>query len=141
MYYLISVLTGFLTAVMITINGRLTGGYGAYTASVLIHLVGLCAITLLLTVRRQWKGVSSQVPLYYYLGGFLGVGTTLFNNLAFGVIGVTAILALGLLGQSITAIVIDQFGLFGMKKQRLNPKKLIGLGLVAAGVAVMLVMG
>jgi transporter family-2 protein len=51
---------------------------------------------------------------------------------------VTAILALGLLGQSIAGIVVDQFGLCGMPKHPFSKHKLAGLALILVGIAFMI---
>ncbi|HBE77200.1 MAG TPA: hypothetical protein DDW65_05390, partial [Firmicutes bacterium] len=73
-----------------------------------------------------------------FLGGAIGVATTLFNNFAFGKISISAIVALGLLGQTVTALVIDQFGLLGMPIRKFNKGKLGGLLLSALGVIYLL---
>ncbi len=52
-----------------------------------------------------------------YLGGAIGVLTTLFHNLAFTKISVTSIIALSLFGQTITSLIVDKFGIFGMQKR------------------------
>ena len=44
MYYLASLLIGVFVAVMITANGGLTALYGVYSATVIIHIVGLILI-------------------------------------------------------------------------------------------------
>ncbi len=56
----------------------------------------------------------------YYIGGAVGAATTLFNNMAFGHISISAILALTLLGQSVTSFCIDSFGLSRWKSRRLT---------------------
>lgn len=139
MYYTTSVLNGMLVGVMIAINGVLTLYYGVYAAGVIIHITGLVVVMLVLTARREWKPQPRGIPLVYYAGGAIGVGTTVFNNLAFGHISVSAIMALGLLGQSVTALLVDKFGWFHMPRRKLNPKKLIGLAIAGLGVVVMLV--
>jgi transporter family-2 protein len=53
MYYLLSLLIGILVAVMITVNGGLTTLYGVYSATVIIHIVGLLLIGLAVFLRRE----------------------------------------------------------------------------------------
>ncbi|MEI6101506.1 MAG: DMT family transporter, partial [Eubacteriales bacterium] len=81
---------------------------------------------------------TKKLPFYLYTGGLIGVATTMFNNLAFGKIGVSAILALILLGQMIVSLIIDHFGWFNMPKRAFPPKKLFGIAFVIAGIACML---
>ena len=134
MYYLLSMGIGALIAVMILANGDLTALTGAYTASVIIHLVGLVTVGIFCLVTRARVIPREKTPWYVFLGGVIGVATTIFNNVAFSFIGVSAILALGLFGQSVAALVIDSFGLFGSAKRAFHPAKLLGLLLVLAGI-------
>jgi len=137
MFYLLSLLTGILISVMVAFNGGLTEQYGVYSATIIIHIAGLILITSIVLFKRD-KVFSARYPIYLYLGGAIGVFTTVFNNLAFGRISVSAILALGLLGQSIAGLTIDQFGLFGMAKHSFTKGKFIGLFLIIGGIASMI---
>ena len=137
MYYFLSLLTGVLISVMIAFNGRLTGQYGAYSATVIIHITGLILITGMSLIKRE-QLFSKRHVWFLYLGGAIGVLTTVFNNIAFGRISVSAILALGLFGQSVTGLIIDRFGLFGMSKRSFTVRKIYGLLLILAGIASMI---
>lgn len=140
MYYFLSVFTGAIIAIMIAINGVLTSHYSLYLATVIIHIIGLIVITLILIRHKEnpapWK--NKQLPLFLYSGGLVGVATTVFNNLAFGKISMSAILALVLLGQSIASIIIDHFGWLDMPYQPFNKKKLIGLSFIILGIVVIM---
>ncbi len=138
MYQVLSVLSGILITVMVAINGQLTGKYGVYSATVMIHVIGLLFITSLVTIRRKDLRPLRKLPFYYFLGGAVGVGTVVFNNLAFGHISVSAILALGLLGQILTSLVVDQFGFFRMPQHPFSAQKLPGIALVIFGIVWML---
>lgn len=138
MYYFLSVISGILIASMIPVNGALTAQYGVYSATVLIHVVGLLLISLILWIKKVRIFPQGRPPYLWLTGGAIGVATTVCNNVAFGKISVSAILALSLLAQSVSAILIDQFGLLRMKRTPFAPKKLIGLALVLLGIGVML---
>jgi len=137
MYYLISLIIGILVAAMITVNGGLTALYGVYAATVVIHVVGLILIGAIILLRRE-KPFAKLQPWYLYIGGVLGVATTASTNFAFGQISVSAILALNLFGQSVAGALVDQFGLFGMRKHRFRLYQLPGILLVIGGVAWMM---
>ena len=137
MYYLASLVIGILVAVMITINGGLTTLYGVYSATVIIHIVGLILISAIIFARRE-KPFQKMHRWYLYIGGVLGVATTASTNFAFGKISVSAILAIGLFGQSVAGILVDQFGLFGMRKHPFRPHQIPGILLVAGGIAWMM---
>ena len=135
MIALLSALTGSLIALMLAANGQLTLSAGAYSATAIIHAVGLAPTALMLIGRRREK--SARPAPVFYLGGLVGVATTVLNNLAYGRISMTALLALSLLGQSLTSIFIDQFGLLGMEKRPFTRGKLLGLLLTIAGIGVL----
>lgn len=137
MYYILSLLIGILVAVMITVNGGLTTLYGVYSATVIIHIVGLSLIGSLILLRRE-KPFEKRQPWYLYVGGVIGVATTAATNFAFGKISVSAILAIGLFGQSVAGALVDQFGLLGMRRHRFRLYQLPGLVLVAGGIAWMM---
>jgi len=140
MFYTLSLLTGILITVMVAVNGALTAQYGIYSATVIIHIIGLTLITAAALAKRDRIFTASGIPWFLYLGGAIGVMTTVFNNLAFGRISVSAIMALGLFGQSVAGLIIDQFGLFGMARHPFSRRKLLGLALLLAGIGVMVNM-
>lgn len=137
MYYLLSLIIGILVAVMITVNGGLTTLYGMYAATVIIHIVGLVLIGGIILARRE-KPFAKPQPWYLYVGGVIGVVTTACVNYAFGKISISAILALGLFGQSVAGVLVDQFGLMGMRRHPFRLYQLPGLLLVAGGIAWMM---
>jgi len=137
MYYFLSLATGIIISVMIAFNGGLTEQYGVYTATVIIHCVGLMLITLIVLSKRE-NPFSKKHSWYLYLGGVIGVFTTLSNNLSFGRISVSAILALMLFGQSVAGIIVDQYGLMNMPKHPFAKRKLFGLALVLCGIISMI---
>jgi transporter family-2 protein len=136
MFYLLSLVAGALISVMVAFNGGLTERYGVYSATVIIHLVGLAVIAAIMVAKRE-KFFPARFAWFMYLGGAIGVLTTVFNNFSFGRISVSAILALGLLGQSAAGLIIDKYGLFGMHKYPFSREKFFGLALILAGIAAM----
>lgn len=137
MYKLLSALIGALIALMIPLNGILAEVIGNYNASVLIHIVGLIAVIIILIVGKFKIKIHKGIPLYLYSAGAIGVFTVLFTNVSFSTLGVSLTIALGLLGQSITSIIIDHFGLLGMQVVKFEKKKMVGLLLIASGIVVM----
>lgn len=132
-----AVVIGAVVAVMISMNGALAGFTGNPAASVIIHVVGLVTIIAVLFFTKSKVTVKKGIPVYLYSAGAIGVFTVLLNNLTASTLGVALTLALGLLGQSVASIVVDHFGLFGMKLSRFNRKKIAGLAVMAAGIAAM----
>jgi bacterial/archaeal transporter family-2 protein len=134
---LISAFIGALISIMILFNGALSSASGNYTASIIIHIIGLVSITLVVLVSKSKINFKKGLPLYLYSAGAVGVFTVLFNNLSFKALGVSLPLALGLLGQSFASMIIDHYGFFGMKIIKFERKKYIGLIFIILGIIVM----
>ena len=139
MHYAVAGSAALIIAVMLAINGELTAVCGETLTTLLIHLVGLGVCTAAALVKRENPFKAARgVPFALLLGGVINYFTTFFNTLAVGRISVTAILALSLLGQAATSLVIDCLGLFGMEKRRLGILELAGLAVTAGGIVLLL---
>lgn len=137
MFTILSFLAGTIGAVTVLQCGQLAAFYGDYSSSVITHLVGLAAAAIVFFTQRGKLPAKQRVAPWMLLGGVIGVGTVVLNNMAFGGVGVTAIVGLGLLGQSITSLFVDQFGLLGAAKSPFYKEKLLGLIAVLIGALVM----
>lgn len=138
MYQALCLLSGVFLAIVITTNGSLSGYYGPYISTVMIHIVGtVVAYVAMKGARQDWKP-AQRIPLWMFSGGAIGILTTVFQSVAFAHIGVTPILALSLFGQTVTALIIDSFGLFHMEKRPVNKATLIGVVISMCGIGYML---
>lgn len=138
MFTILAMISGVINTVTVMQNGQLTAFYGSYSGTVLIHLTGLLAILLCTAFNRKALPARQKAPLWMYLGGVVGVGTVVFITSAYGGVGVTAITALGLLGQTLTSIFVDHFGLMGSRRSPFFPARCWAVLAVAAGAAVMI---
>jgi transporter family-2 protein len=138
MYYLLSILAGVVISAMVSLNGGLTASYGTYSAAVIIHIVGVIFATSICVIRKEHIQIRSHAPLWAYFGGAIGVLTTLFNNYSYGRVTITSIVALGLLGQSITSIVLDSFGWLGVEKRRVRKSSIVGYLAAIIGIFIMM---
>lgn len=137
-YQRLSFLSGLMLSVMVMMNGVLSNHYGVYHSSLYIHIVGTAfAGAIVCIVNKQLHWVSCIRP-WMFMGGVIGVSTTVFNNLAYGHISITGIVALCLFGQLITAAFIDGFGMFGMRRFGFRSEQLPGIALSLLGIIRML---
>lgn len=139
MFNILSIFIGILIGLMTSFNGILATYTGNYTSSVIIHFVGLIGITFILFFNKAKLKFDRSIPLALYSAGVIGVFTVLFNNLTFVPLGATLTMALGLLGQTISSIIIDHFGLLGVTVSKFNSKKLIGLCIIIIGLIIMVI--
>lgn len=138
MNYLLSFLGAACIAIMLVPNGQLTKSYDFYASTFIIHLVGLIVTTVIMWVKKEKFRLSNSIPLILYSGGLIGVGTTMFNNVAYGKITISAILALSLFAQAVTSLVIDHYGFFHMPVQKFTKGKLVGFLFTMSGIAFLL---
>lgn len=131
-------LTGIIISIMVSINGYLSDVTGVALSAVIIHVVGILFAYLICFIRKEPVFHKVSLPLWAYFGGAVGFLTTVFNNYAFLYMSMTAIVALGLLGQCIVSALIDAFGLFGLPKRKITIGTWIGLLVSFVGVAMMM---
>jgi bacterial/archaeal transporter family-2 protein len=135
MYGALAPVAGALITLMNGLNSRLYARAGNLVATLVIHIVGLAAISLVLLVRREERR-PGRLPLYSYMGGFIGVGTVFACNYAFAALGASFAVALALLGQSLFSLAVDATGFMGRKKYGLSARSLPGIALAMAGAAI-----
>ena len=137
MYNFLSFFTGILITIMISLNGVLSKHLGNYSSILVIHILGFLILTLILTLKKYKIRFSKDIPLILYSAGIIGVFTVLFNNISFSALGEALTISLGLLGQTISSIIIDSFGLIKMQKISFKKEKILGLLLIILGIVVM----
>jgi transporter family-2 protein len=127
---------GVLVAMQAPINGHLGEHVGRIQAALISFIVGTAILLLITFVFAD--GLSGgtgigAVPWPYFIGGLLGaayVVTVIFTVKTLGAGGVTAAT---ITGQLTAAVLIDQFGAFGLEKQPVNLQRVAGICLLAAG--------
>jgi bacterial/archaeal transporter family-2 protein len=129
-------LVGAVITLMSSVNSRLSEAAGNIAATLVIHAAGLAAVSVVLLVKRE-QARPGRLPPYYYLGGVIGVGTVFASIYAFTVLGAALAVALGLLGQTICSVIVDATGFLGRPRYPLSVRRLPGILLAVAGVAVM----
>jgi transporter family-2 protein len=134
-YAALAPLVGALVTIMLGVNSRFSGLVGNVVATLVIHVAGLAGVSAVLLVKRE-GAQPGRLPFYYYLGGFVGVGTVFSSNYVFAALGASLAVALALLGQTLFSIAADATGFMGRRKQPLAARSLPGIVLAIAGVAV-----
>ena len=97
-------------------------------------------LVVLLPLAFTWGRPKGRAPWYQYTGGLIGILSVVFVNIGVSGIGVTANLVLMLLGQVTCSAVVDHFGLLGAAVHRMNPGKLLSMGVMALGYGAMLAL-
>ena len=134
-----AVIAGALLPIQAGINGivgiRLEN---AVWSTTLNFLVGTLALSLLLLVNHDLTGFRSGVlslPPWTYIAGLLGALFVTITVYLAPRIGATNMLASVIAGQMIMAVVLDHFGLLGFPEHAATPTRLLGVAVLALGVA------
>ena len=130
-------LAGAVVATQSPTNAALGRTIGDLRAVVANFLVGGIAIAVVaLAIGGGLGGLSGDPVRWHYLGGLAGAGFVTVAVLTVRPLGVTLQTAAIIAGQLTMAAVVDHYGLLGVEVRPLTAAHAGGLGLLAAGVAV-----
>jgi transporter family-2 protein len=131
-------LAGAVIATQAPTNVALGRSIGDLRAVVVNFVVGGIAIVVIaLLVGGGLGGLGGDPVRWHYLGGLAGAGFVTVAVLTLRPLGVTLQTAAIIAGQLTMAAVVDHYGLLGVHVRPLTAAHAGGLGLLAAGVAVL----
>ncbi len=142
-HVLAALLLGALIPLQAGANARLSrsladGQGSAWAASTVNFLVGLAVILVVLFSKggglAAFKGASSA-PWWAWIGGLIGAAFVAGTVVCIPRLGAAEFLALAVLGQMLFSLAADHFGLVGLAVREVTPLRLLGVLLVAGGVA------
>ncbi|NPV44046.1 MAG: DMT family transporter [Firmicutes bacterium] len=140
-FLIAALLAGVAMAVQGSINSALGKVIGLWEATFLVHLSAAIILLLILFVFHMGKGdlaLCYKAPWYLYLGGLIGVLITFGVVISIPKLGVAVATTAIIVGQVLTALIIDHFGLFGLKEISFTWIKFLGLVLLALGAKLLL---
>ena len=136
--YVLGIVAGFGLSVQVGMNSQLRRTlHNANTAALISFLVGTIGLIALLVVTRTEmpsRDSFASVPLWAWFGGLLGAFYVASSTVVAAQLGTTSLLALALLGQLATALIIDHYGWLGLPEHPITLIRLAGVGLLGAGV-------
>ena len=137
LFYLLPVFAGVAITVQTGINSQLrTSIQHPLLAAFISFIVGTIALALLLLFSRDALPSIDQystIDWYKYTGGLLGAFVVTVTLISVSKIGAGNMFVLIVAGQLVTAVLMDHFGVLGMKPNPVSLQKLIGIGLLIAG--------
>ena len=133
-------LAGAFIPVMAILNGRLGKSMGeALHASVILFGVGfLFCLTVALVLTKSLPHATdlANTKPVEYLGGFIVGFYVISATLLAPRIGLANFIVCAVSAQIIISVVIDHFGLLGAMVRPVSMTRLIGIGLLIAGIIV-----
>ncbi|MBU1823573.1 MAG: DMT family transporter [Alphaproteobacteria bacterium] len=136
-FAMIMLLTGIGIPILAALNGGLGGRLGSPMAAsmILFGLAFLIATTGALATGSVGQiRFSSDIPFHFYFGGLFVAFYVISVTFIAPKFGVGNAIFFVLVGQLISAAVIDHFALFGSLRFPVDAKRLAGIALMVAGV-------
>lgn len=136
--FLIALLSGALMSVQGVFNTQVTKTSGIWVANAFVQFSAflVCMGVWLFTDRSSFATLLKVEPKYMLLGGVLGAGITYTVIKGMELLGPARAVMLIVIAQLIVAYVIELLGWFGVEKQPLELRKVIGMGVAIAGVVI-----
>lgn len=133
---LIAALSGVLMAVQGSLNTSLSKTIGLMEMAFVVNATGAAALAATLFLFRMGNGdfsVISHAPWYSFVGGIIGVAIIYLVAASIPAVGMCNATTAIIVGQVLTAILIDHFGALGLQKYHIGWEQFVGLGLLAVG--------
>ena len=134
----LALLAGLLMSVQGVFNTRVMDSSNMWATNSFVHLTAFAASisVWLLSGRENLLSVFHVSNKFYLFGGVIGAFITLTVIKSISNLGPAYATMLILLAQLVISCTIEYFGLFGTEKECLDWSKLIGVGLMIAGIIV-----
>ena len=136
--FFIALLSGALMSIQGVFNTQVTKTAGIWVANAFVQLTALlvCLIAWIVTDRSSFAAIAKVEPKYMLLGGASGAIITYTVIKGMELLGPAKAVMLIVIAQLIVAYVIELFGMFGVEKQPLEIRKVIGMLIAIAGIVV-----
>ena len=136
--FFIALLSGALMSVQGVFNTQVTKTTGMWVSNAWVQLsaFALCLAAWLIAGRDSVMPLTTVEPKYVLLGGVIGAGITWTVIKSMEQLGPAKAALLIVISQLIVAYVIELLGLFGVDKEPLEWRKVIGMVIALIGVAI-----
>ena len=133
--YVLMVAGGVAIAVQPSINARLAEKIGFIQAATVSFAVGtLVLLAISLTLHQGSLRRIGEADWWQLSGGLFGAFFVAMSIVGVPRIGITAVLALTIVSQLAAGLVMDHYGLFGMRGIPLDLKRSVGVMFLLIGV-------
>jgi transporter family-2 protein len=137
LFYMLPVLAGVAMTVQSGINGQLRSAINHPLLAAFISFLGgtLVLGLMLLFSKQAFPALASysDISWYKFTGGLLGVFVVTVVLLSVQEIGASNMFVLIVAGQLFTAVLMDHFGVLGLRESPVSLQKMIGIVLLIAG--------
>ena len=136
--WIIALISGALMSIQGVFNTQVTKTSGIWVASAFVQIsaFAVCMGAWLLTDRTSFATLGKVEPNYMLLGGAIGAFITYTVIKSMEMLGPARAVMLIVIAQLIVAYVLELLGMFGVEKQPLEWRKVIGMLIAIAGIVI-----
>ena len=134
--FFIALISGALMSVQGVFNTQVTKSSSIWVANAFVQFTALlvCLAAWFFADRSSFGALFKVEPKYMLLGGAIGAFITYTVIKGMELLGPAKAAMLIVVAQLLMAYVIELLGLFGVEKQPLQWKKVIGMGVAIVGI-------
>jgi len=138
LFLLFAVMGGMLNTVQSGANAQLRKSLDQPVLSgAIVYLTGLAGLLLILVFANFERPSAERLagtPWWAWLGGLLSIASTMAGLMLARKLGSAVFTSLSLTSALVTSVALDHLGWVGFEIHRANPLRLIGCGLMIAGI-------
>lgn len=133
---IIALVSGILMSVQGVFNTQVTKQTSLWVSSAFVQFTALlvCLAAWWMTDGSSFRGLTQVKPAYTLLGGVIGAFITITVVKSMGSLGPARSAMLIVIAQLAAAYLIELLGLFGVEKQPLEWRKVIGMAISIVGI-------
>ena len=134
--FFIALISGALMSVQGVFNTQVTKSSSIWVANAFVQFTAIlvCLAAWFFADRSSFGALFKVEPKYMLLGGAIGAFITYTVIKGMELLGPAKAAMLIVVAQLLVAYVIELLGLFGVEKQPLQWKKVIGMGVAIVGI-------
>lgn len=134
----IALLSGALMSIQGVFNTQVTKSSSIWVANIFVQLTAflVCLSIYAVSDRSSFSNLCKVEPRYMLLGGVIGAFITYTVIKSMASLGPAKAVMLIVISQLIVAYIIELLGAFGVEKQPLEWRKIIGMSIAIAGVII-----
>lgn len=137
----VALLAGAAMALQGTMNAALGKVVGLWESTLVVHVIGTVTVLAVIVVGGIGFGglvKAGQAPWYVYVGGILNVVIIYAVARSIPQVGVGNATTAIVFAQILTAVLIDHFGLMGVKKSPFAYTDVLGIVLMAVAARILI---
>lgn len=136
--FFIALLSGAFMSIQGVFNTQVTKSSTIWVANAFVQFTALlvCITAWFVTDRTSFGQVFKVQPKYMLLGGAIGAFITYTVIKGMEMLGPARAVMIIVISQLIVAYLIELFGMFGVEKQPLEIRKILGMGVAIAGIII-----